>query len=136
MNDIHDYSSIYNLKHPELKHHKRMSKENRAAQFSPFSALVGYQEALDEEKREVDEKRYLCSEEVENISKKLNFIKFNLKECPYIEITFYVKDKKKNGGKYISKKGNVKKIDEIFKIMYLKDGTEIAFDDIFNIKIL
>lgn len=136
MNDIHDYSSIYNLEHPEPKYHKRMSRENRAAQFAPFSALVGYQEALDEEKREVEKKVILCSEEVEKISNSLNIIKTDLKRHPLIEITYYLKDEKKNGGKYLTKKENVKKLDDILKVSCLKDDTEIKFDDILVIKIL
>ncbi len=136
MNDIHDYSSIYDLEHPEPRYHKRMSRQNRAAQFAPFSALVGYQEALDEEKREVDEKVILCSEEVEKISNALNVIKTDLKRHPLIEITYYLKDDKKNGGKYLTKKEWVKNLDEISKVLLLKDDSEIKFDDILDIKIL
>ena len=46
------YDEIINLPHYEPKYHKRMSKSQRAAQFSPFSALTGYDEMVKEiEKR-------------------------------------------------------------------------------------
>lgn len=51
---MNDYSDIINLEHPEPKNHVRMSKENRAGQFSPFSALSGYSEELKETRRLVD----------------------------------------------------------------------------------
>ena len=45
-----DYDDIINLPHYEPKHHPRMSMWNRAAQFAPFSALTGYNAAIQEAK--------------------------------------------------------------------------------------
>lgn len=42
-------------KHPEPKHHKRMSVEERAAQFSAFAALSGYEEAIRDTARKTEE---------------------------------------------------------------------------------
>ncbi len=42
----HDYDDIINLPHYEPKHHPRMSMWNRAAQFAPFAALTGYDDAI------------------------------------------------------------------------------------------
>ncbi len=45
---INDYDDIINLPHYEPKHHPRMSMWNRAAQFAPFAALTGYDDAIKE----------------------------------------------------------------------------------------
>jgi hypothetical protein len=41
-----DYDDIINLPHYEPKHHPRMSMWSRAAQFAPFAALTGYDDAI------------------------------------------------------------------------------------------
>lgn len=43
---MNDYESIINLPHYEPKRHPRMPMASRAAQFAPFSALEGHEEAL------------------------------------------------------------------------------------------
>ena len=40
------YEDIIGMPHYEPKKHKRMTIENRAAQFAPFAALTGYEEAI------------------------------------------------------------------------------------------
>lgn len=49
-----NYDDIINLPRPEPK--KRMSMHERAAQFSPFAALTGFDEAVDETARKQQEK--------------------------------------------------------------------------------
>ena len=46
-----DYSDIINLPHPVSTSHPQMPVSERAAQFSPFAALTGHQEALRETAR-------------------------------------------------------------------------------------
>ena len=43
-----DYSDIIGLEHPTSRKHPRMAAEMRAAQFAPFAALTGYEEAIEE----------------------------------------------------------------------------------------
>ncbi|BAL85035.1 hypothetical protein SELR_pSRC102280 (plasmid) [Selenomonas ruminantium subsp. lactilytica TAM6421] len=45
---IEDYADIINLPRPELRCHPRMPMEKRAAQFSPFAALTGYDKVVAE----------------------------------------------------------------------------------------
>lgn len=40
------YADIIDLPHYEPKHHPRMTMWNRAAQFAPFAALIGYDAAI------------------------------------------------------------------------------------------
>lgn len=51
-----NYDDIISLPHPEPKHHKRMSLYQRAAQFAPFAALTGYEDAIRKAQQEMEEK--------------------------------------------------------------------------------
>jgi len=50
LKDEHQYDDIIQLPHPTSKKHPRMAAIDRAAQFSPFAALTGYEQALEETK--------------------------------------------------------------------------------------
>ncbi|MBR3002292.1 MAG: hypothetical protein IKF38_01815 [Clostridia bacterium] len=45
---MNKYEDIINLPHHVSKKHPQMSMEARAAQFAPFAALVGYEDAIEE----------------------------------------------------------------------------------------
>ena len=62
-----NYDDIINLPHHVSDHHPRMSMSDRAAQFSPFAALTGYEQAVQETARRVDGKLEIASGSVENI---------------------------------------------------------------------
>ena len=64
-----NYDDIINMPRPVSKKHPPMPLENRAAQFAPFAALTGYDKAIDEVKRQIDEleeqnRRPLSDEEI------------------------------------------------------------------------
>ena len=124
------YDDIIDMKRP-FSRRKAMSRENRAAQFAPFSALVGYSEAVKEMARLTDEKKCLSEGIKEIINGKLNYIRQNIESVGEVSITYFVKDLKKSGGKYLTKMGRVKKIGRDFLCML--DGTNILFDDISDI---
>ena len=71
---MNNYDDIINMPHHESTVYKRMPTLNRAAQFTPFAALTGYEDAIEEtgrittERKEIDE--YLKAE----INDKLNFL--------------------------------------------------------------
>ncbi len=50
LKDLHQYDDIINLSRPVSKKHPPMAALDRAAQFSPFAALTGYEKALEETK--------------------------------------------------------------------------------------
>ena len=82
------YKDIINLPHHVSQNHKPMDKINRAAQFAPFAALVGYEEAIKEKERTVDKKIILTNEEKEKISNILSYINLNIKnEIKYLTDT-------------------------------------------------
>ena len=128
------YDDIINLDRP-LSKYPKMSKEMRAAQFAPFAALTGYEEAVKEMARLTDNKRNLCDGMLEIIGSKLYYIKENIMNINEVKVKYFVKDKKKSGGKYLIKVGYVKKVDDVYNKLYFKDGVVIFFEDIIEIEI-
>lgn len=49
------YEDILNLPRPVSGRHPRMPIEDRAAQFAPFSALSGYEDAIREATKQAEE---------------------------------------------------------------------------------
>ena len=128
-----NYKDIINLPHYEPKYHPRMSKHNRAAQFAPFAALTGYENELRETVRLTDNKIELEEEVKEELNRKLQKIKTNIKDKINVNFTYFIKDKTKDGGAYIKTYGVVSKIDEDNKIIILDTKEEIPIYDILEI---
>ena len=127
------YKDIINLPHHVSQNHKPMDKINRAAQFAPFAALVGYEEAFKEKGRTVDKKIVLTNEEKEKISNILSYINLNIQNEIKVSITYFIKDKVKDGGSYNIKEGFIRRIDEVNKEVIFKDKTKIKINDIYEI---
>ena len=128
-----NYEDIINLSHYESKKHPRMSLEARSAQFAPFAALTGYEDAVKETTRLTDKKIEIDEGLKQILNNKLQYILENNDANPEITFTYFISDKKKTGGKYIEKEGIVKKIDHINGFVLLKDKSKIKIDDIINI---
>ena len=129
------YDDIINLSHYEPKYHPRMSKYKRSAQFAPFAALVGYDEQVQECSRLTDKRLEIDDELKEKINNKLNKINELIKNSPEVEITYFIPDEKKDGGKYITEIGNVKRIDYVNRFIKFTDNKKIILDDLIDIKI-
>lgn len=130
------YDDIINLPHHVSKKYPQMSIEARSAQFAPYAALTGYSDVIKETGRITNEKIELDEEIKKIIDIKLHKIKETIKKTPYVFIQYFVEDKRKQGGEYVSIQGNVKKIDEYSQKIVFEEGTEVAIDDILEIEIL
>lgn len=128
-----NYQDIINLEHYELKH-PRMSRYNRAAQFAPFAALTGYAEKVKEVARLTSQKIELDDALKELINYKLNQLDKIIKLMPEVEVTYFVPDTKKGGGEYLTKKGHLKRIDFINRLIKFTDNEKIIIDEIITIK--
>ena len=126
-----DYSDIINYKYTGAPGH-RMKLTDRAAQFSPFAALSGYEAKIAEAGRMTNAKPVLTDEEISFLNEKLNRLK-NLKH-PRILLTYFQKDLLKEGGSVISVKSYLKKLDETEKRIILDTGEKIAFEDIIGLE--
>ena len=130
---MNNYDDIINLPHHVSKNHSRMSIQNRAAQFSPFSALTGYEDAINEVKRITTEKRVLASDMVEELNRNLNEIEENINKYNY-KITYFIKDQKKSGGKYVSIIAKVIGIDTYQRIIICNNNIKININDLYQIE--
>lgn len=129
------YDNIINLPRYELKNHKRMSMESRAAQFSPFAALTGYSESVKETARLTNEKIVLSDDMKSKIDMKLQLIEEHINERPEITIIHFVKDLKKSGGDYFEYTGNVRRIDKVGSKIIFADKKVIYLNDIYDINL-
>lgn len=135
MRDKNDnnYQDVINLPHHQSATRAHMSNYDRAAQFSPFAALTGYDDAVKETARLTDSKIELDEYELQELNEKLNKIQDDLREDAEVSITYFVTDKKKSGGSYKTISGIVKRIDEYEQLILMKDGTKIPIGDILEI---
>lgn len=133
MNNIKNHENIIDLPHHTSDKHPRMSRENRAAQFSPFAALTGYNAEINEAARLTDEKLELSEDRINDINTKLQIIMDNIDEYPEVTVEYFVTDEKKYGGAYIKITGNIRRIDEHERILIMKDCRNIPIDDIYSI---
>jgi len=127
------YDDIINLPHHRSATRPHMSAYDRAAQFSPFAALTGYEAAVAETARQTDKKADLDECDKATLNERLTIIQDTLNDQPEVSITFFLPDKKKSGGAYITVTGGVKKIDEYEHLVVMLDATKIPIDDIFEI---
>lgn len=85
-----DYSDIIHLPHHISKTHPQMSMHDRAAQFSPFAALTGYDSAILETARLTEEKITLNEDLQELLDIQFQQLLEHLSEKPLISITFFL----------------------------------------------
>ncbi len=132
--DIHKYDDIINLPHHVSSTRPHMSIEERAAQFSPFAALTGHEDAIKETARQTEREIILDENELEILDEKLKAILSDKSDNKNIKVVYYVPDENKNGGKYVECSGRVKKMDEYRHVLVMEDGTEINVGRIADIQ--
>ena len=130
---MNKYDDIINLPHHVSSTRKPMTMYNRAAQFAPFAALTGYDDAIKETSRLTDKKIEISDELKNELNQKIKFISDNIKLKPKVTITYFVSDNKKSGGVYKTISGNVRRIDEVEKCLLFTNKLIIYFDDIISI---
>ena len=128
------YEDIINLPHHVSSRHPQMSIKNRAAQFAPFEAVTGYGSAVAETARLTDKRIILDEHATDELSTKLNILKEEIDDQPDIAVTYFLPDKKKDGGAYVTATGMLKKIDDFEHILVLVGSEKIPLDDIVEIE--
>ncbi len=129
----HPYEDIIHLPHHVSSKRDHMSVANRAAQFSPFAALTGFDGAIKETARLTEEKVDLDETAKTLLDQKLTILQEQLSSHQEIEIVFFQPDEIKAGGAYNSIVGSVKKIDAYERIVVMYNGTKIKIEDIVDI---
>lgn len=129
---MENYDDIINLKRPVSKHPK-MSLYQRSAQFAPFAALTGYEGQVKETARLIDKKIELDEEVKVMLDMKIQVIQEMLSNNPELEITYFISDSKKEGGRYDTIIDSIKKIDNYKQQFIMKNGLIIDIKEIINI---
>ena len=128
-----NYDDIINLPHHVSTRHQQMPISDRAAQFAPFAALTGYDDAVKETARLTTKRIDIDDGLKQVLNEKLNIILDNIKDKPEVTFTYFIYDKKKSGGKYVDITGNVRKIDIVEQTVTLTNKTTIPINEIINI---
>lgn len=128
------YQDILHLPHHVSPTRPRMSMADRAAQFSPFAALVGYDAAIDETARQTEAQMVLTEDRKAELDQAMQRLLDQLDRHPEAAIRYFVPDSRKEGGAYRRVTGCVKKIDFFARVLYLTDGTRIPLDDIVELE--
>lgn len=127
------YDDIIDRKYEGSMTHKRMSPENRAAQFAPFSALTGHDAAINETARLTTEKIELSPDEQRVLSERMKVALARLEEQSLLTFTAFQADALKSGGSYVSVNGIIKKYDEYEKSVILTNNKIVRIADIISI---
>ena len=125
-----NYDDIKHLTRPQYDDLHPMSMSDRAAQFSPFAALVGYDDAVAETARLTDNRAVLTEDDIFELNANLNRLLDSLDEQPEISVTYFVPDEKKSGGRYAEKIGTVRIYDSYANELVFTDSMRIAVTDI------
>ena len=124
------YDDMIYLPNPTPTCKPRMSLHDRAAQFSPFAALTGYEDAVEETARLTDTRLELSEDMKTILNEKMQMIVDNLDSEPIVTITYFVPDKKKSGGAYVDVTGVVKEIDEYERCIVMTDKKKIPIEQV------
>ncbi len=124
------YDDITNLPHHISPTRQRMSMHDRAAQFAPFAALVGYDDAVAETARLTEARPELDEQEQQAINERLAYIADHIHEQPEVRIKYFVPDEHKSGGAIVGISGKVKKISATDGILMFADGNSLLIRDI------
>ena len=127
------YDDIIDLPHHVSVSHPQMPCSERAAQFSPFAALTGYEGAIEETARLTDDQKDLS----ENVRDSLDQVLVGIMSRPdpntEVKITYFVPDAKKDGGKYVTELVRIRRIDTDTREIVTMDRRRIGIDMILNL---
>ncbi len=123
-----NYEDIIHLPHHVSTVHPRMAISDRAAQFSPFAALTGYGDAIQETARLTDEFSDPDEHVKGALDEALGFVQEHIREQPVVTITYFQPDGQKDGGSYLAVTGAVKKVDTFGRKIILADKTAVPME--------
>lgn len=127
------YDDIIHLPHHVSKTRKPMPMINRAAQFAPFAALTGHDEAIAETARQTALRRILSSDEQEILSKRLTYAISHIGKRSNLTFIYFIPDTQKEGGRYVNTTGILRAYDDFEKRIVLEDGTVVLVETIVSI---
>lgn len=135
------YADILALTHHQAENRPHMSMHDRAAQFSPFAALTGFDGVIAETGRITDRKIELSESQKLLLDQKLTLIDDVIQDGyrPVVTVVYFVPDALKAGGSYRKFIGKVRQVESIErKLVFLaanerSGGKEISINSILEI---
>lgn len=127
------YDDIKGSSRPVYREYPAMTAHDRAAQFSPFAALTGYEDAVAETARFTGSRRELTEDEETELNIKLNELENELSDSRELRITYFKPDARKDGGSYVTVYGTVRIIDHYSNELVMTDGMRILINDLAEI---
>lgn len=134
MVDLEKYKNIISNQRPISKNHPPLSTESRAAQFSSFDALIGFKDVVRETTRKTEKKIDLDEYTLEELNRKLNFLKDNIDSEFTVKLTYFEPDKTKDGGKYVEITDVIVKIREYEQDLIMGSGKIIPIKDLYMVE--
>lgn len=131
--ETNKYDDIIHLSRPYSGRHARMSMLNRAAQFSPFAALTGYEDAIAETGRLTQSRIEPGEDRAEELDAVLRGLLERIDERPPVRVTYFLPDERKEGGSYVTAAGRLLRMDRQSGILQLTDGTMVPLADIWEV---
>ena len=128
------YDDIIHLPHHVSPKRPRMSAMDRAAQFSPFSALTGLGARMDETARLTDARLELDEYAKLSVNEVLRELTERSGEHLMVRVTYFIPDERKEGGTYETMTAKVKKVDTFLTMLILEDGTKIPMEEIYELE--
>lgn len=127
---MNDFSAIMNLPHHVSKKRRQMTLEERAAQFSVFAALSGYDEEIDETARLTSPREAMSEDDVAELDVAFQWLLDSESEHPTVTVTYFQPDERKEGGRYITYTGVFRHFDATENKLIFTDGTRIPVKNI------
>lgn len=131
-----DYNDILRHSRHISKRHPPLSRMSRAAQFSPFAALTGYEEAAEETARLTEFRRDMDEQQMQALNLAIQKLLKIGRETPCITVTYFRPDNRKSGGSYVTWTGNFRFLDEEERMLCFTEGKSIPLTDIFSLSFL
>lgn len=131
---FNNYSDIKDKTRPYYADLPQMSLHDRAAQFAPFAALTGYDDAVNETARLTKSRLELDEDGINRLNTQLCRLTDKLAERPKVSVLYFLPDGRKAGGSYNVKSGAVRIIDNYESCLVFIDGTRIPIGDLYSVE--
>ena len=128
------YDDIIDLPHPTSKRHPPMPVSDRAAQFAPFAALTGYEDAIEEAARLTDEQEELGEDAQRELNDKLRLLMASAEQHPELTVTYFEPDTKEAGGRYVTLTNCLKRIQVVAQTIEFTSGKKVPLASVLDIE--
>lgn len=132
--DVSKYDDIITLPHRTSSKRSRMSRQERASQFSPFSALTGLEEEIGEAARLTESRPQLSEDDLAELDEAICRLEEKAHELPAVRITYFLPDSEKEGGAAALAEGRVRRIERETGTVIFSDGRRLPLSDILRIE--